>query len=206
MSDVKGTVMSPEECSFFLSQYSFGSLISHDLLISHIPFIFSEDNLIETHLASGNPQIESLHNQACLLTVMGPHAFISTEYYKAKPAVPTWNYASVSIRGISRCLTSDELEMSLDRLLARFQPQLKSDKQSFPDDFRQRLMSGIKGVGIEVTQISGILKLGHHRSLADQFGVFKQLEQNGQQGYARFAQQWLRHFRPSILDGGSVVQ
>lgn len=46
MSDVNDTAMSPEECLFFLSQYSFGSLITHDLQISHITFIFSGDNLI----------------------------------------------------------------------------------------------------------------------------------------------------------------
>lgn len=192
--------MSPEECKFFLSRYSFGSLITSDLQISHVPFIFSGDNLIETHLASGNPQLEFLHDQTCLLSVLGPHAFISTEYYTAKPAVPTWNYASVSIRGKSRYLTSYELEVSLDRMLAQFQPKLLRDKQSLPDDFRQRLMCGIKGVSIEVTEIKGKLKLGQHRSRVDQFGVFEQLEQNAQQGYARFAQEWLRHFRPSILD------
>ncbi|TDL50789.1 FMN-binding negative transcriptional regulator [Pantoea ananatis] len=199
MSDIKGTAMSPEECLFFLSQYSFGSLISHDLQISHIPFIFSGDNLIETHLASGNPQLKSLDEQTCLLTVLGPHAFISTEYYQASPAVPTWNYASVSIRGKSRYLTPGELEQSLDRMLAHYQPELLHNKQSLPDEFRQKLIPGITGIGIEITEMKGKLKLGQHRSQADQLSVFMKLEQNDQPGYVHFAQEWLSRFRPSIL-------
>ncbi|MGJ8517574.1 FMN-binding negative transcriptional regulator [Carnimonas bestiolae] len=200
MTNPKHTEMSPEECCFFLRKYSFGSLISDDLQISNVPFILSHDNLVETHLAINNPQLKSLDDHECLLTVLGPHAFISTDSYVSKPAVPTWNYASVDIRGRSRLMTAAELESSLDTMLKNFQPKLMDDKLSLPDDFKQKLMAGITGVTIDVTQIKGKLKLGQHRSIQDQLGVFEGLKCTSQSGYANFAREWLRKFRPSILD------
>jgi len=69
MVKYKDTTMTAEECRHFLSNYSFGSLITADLQISHVPFIFSQKNIIEIHLASGHSQISSLNGEMCLLNV-----------------------------------------------------------------------------------------------------------------------------------------
>lgn len=84
-------------------------------------------------------------------------------------------------------------------MLAHFQPELRHNKQSLPDDFRQKLIPGITGIGIEITEMKGKLKLGLHRSQADQLSVFRKLDQNDHPGYVYFAQEWLSNFRPSIL-------
>ncbi|KTS27915.1 FMN-binding negative transcriptional regulator [Pantoea sp. BS_4] len=201
MLNVKDTSMTPEECRHFLTQHMFGTLVSSDLQISHIPFCFNGENVLETHLARNNPQRVALAQQPCLLSVLGPHAFISTDYYLASPAVPTWNYAAVSVKGISRLMTQAELGQSLDRMLAAFQPGLRQDKQRLPDDYQQKLMQGITGVRIEISHISGTLKLGQHRRPPEQLNVFQQLAAQGgaYADYARFAQDWLSRFRPDVL-------
>ncbi|WJV63427.1 FMN-binding negative transcriptional regulator [Pectobacteriaceae bacterium C52] len=167
--------------------------------------IISGENLIETHLASGNPQLTSLDSQVCLLNVLGPHAFISTSHYLVRPAVPTWNYASVSLKGISTLMAPHDLSLSLDKMLAFFQPELMQDKEMLPDEFRKKLMLVITGIKIEVTEMKGKLKLGQHRNQADQLNVFKQLAGSHEENalYAHFAQQWLKKFRPSVLDGAA---
>ncbi|MFC0139906.1 FMN-binding negative transcriptional regulator [Erwinia mallotivora] len=202
MNNHKNTIMSVEECSHFLRRYSFGSLITSDLQISHVPFVFRSDRVVEIHLASNNPQLLSLNKEECLLSILGPHAFISTQYYEAFPAVPTWNYASVSIRGISRMLEHEELVSSLEEMLNFYQPDLLHNDKYLPSDFREQLMKGITGIKIEIEEISGKLKLGQHRSLADQLKVFESLSANSNEDkiYSRFAHQWLSHFRPSVLD------
>lgn len=203
MVNVKDTSMSPEECRYFLQHYAFGSLITADLQSSHIPFFFSAHGVIETHLARNNPQLAALDQQPCLLSVLGPHAFISTDHYLSAPAVPTWNYASVSVKGVSTIMTHEELGLSLDKMLAVFQPGLMHDKARLPDDYKHKLMHGITGIKIQVSDINGRLKLGQHRALAEQLNVFEQLRQQGgaYADYAQFAQSWLAQFRPMILNG-----
>lgn len=197
----KETRMTDAECRYFIEQYNFGSLITGDLHISHIPFVLIEDNVIETHLVKSNPQLGSLDGASCLLNVTGPHAFISSASYLTQPAVPTWNYAAVNIRGTSTLFAGESLSRSLDKLLGLFQPELLTDKQALPDDFRSSLERAITGVRIEISEISGKLKLGQHRSPADQQQVFQRLSnrQGSDSLYAEFAQTWLEKFRPSVL-------
>jgi len=201
MVNHKDTTMTAEECRHFLSNYSFGSLITADLQISHVPFIFSQENIIEIHLASGHSQLASLNGEMCLLNVLGPHAFIPTHYYLTKPAVPAWNYASVNLKGIATLMSSQQLGLSLDKMLGVYQPELIEDKQTLPDEFRQKMMSAITGVKIDLREMNGKLKLGQHRSPADQGNVFEQLAKGSEDNrcYARFAQDWLATYRPSVL-------
>ncbi|WP_193744481.1 FMN-binding negative transcriptional regulator [Dickeya oryzae] len=195
--------MSMEECRYFLSRYSFGTLITSDLALSHVPFIMPDEDTIETHLASGNHQVASLDNQPCLLSILGPHAFIATTNYITKPAVPTWNYASVSIKGKASLMSPKQLSDSLNQMLSHFQHDLVEDKITLPDEFREKLMQSIIGVRIDITEMRGKLKLGQHRCIEDQRKVFEKLSDKGADNllYANFAQQWLERFRPDILTG-----
>ncbi len=198
----KGKIMSGEECRYFIRQYSFATLITSDLKISHIPFILSDDDVIETHLDSTNKQLKSLENELCLLSILGPHALISTTNYVIKPAVPTWNYASVSIKGRGSLMSDEQLVTSLDKMLDYFQPDLKNDNVTLPDEFRAKLMQGITGVQIEVIEIQGKLKLGQERKIEDQLRIFEMFSGSslGDMLYAQFARQWLERFRPIILN------
>lgn len=199
--DNKTTLMSEVECNYFLAHHAFASLISEDLQITQLPFARSDKNHIECHLAKNNPQLAALDAAPCLLSVLGEHAFIAAENYQTAPAVPTWNYATVSIRGQANLMTAAELHQSIDKQLNLFEPALRRDKTLLPDDFRANLEKYIVGINIEISSINGKLKLGQHRSKADQFSVFDALNKGNstEQSYAQFAQAWLQQFRPEVL-------
>ena len=62
-----------------------------------------------------------------------------------------------------------------------------------PDAYQQKLAAGIVGVKVTITELAGKLKLGQHRSAADQQGVFSALSANrepGAQALAALMQQW----------------
>ncbi|MBY0345499.1 MAG: FMN-binding negative transcriptional regulator [Neisseriaceae bacterium] len=197
----KSTDMTREECLFFLQKHAFGTLISSDLQISHVPFVLCSETHLDLHLAVNNPQLRALLNQPCVLSVLGPHAFISANYYVSKPAVPTWNYTAVQIKGVANVLSPDALEQSLNAMLAVFQPQLLNDPLTFPIEYKENLMRGIQGIRIDITEIKGKLKLGQHRSIDDQQQVFEHLSGGSETDalFSRFAQSWLQQFRPSVL-------
>ena len=197
----KSTEMTREECLFFLQKHAFGTLISSDLQISHVPFVLCGETHLDLHLAANNPQLSALLNQACVLSILGEHAFISANYYVSSPAVPTWNYAAVQIKGTANLLSPDALDQSLNQMLAVFQPQLLNDTKTLPLEYKENLMRGIKGIRIDITEIKGKLKLGQHRSVDDQQQVFQHLSGGSETDglFSRFAQSWLQQFRPSVL-------
>ena len=49
-----------------------------------------------------------------------------------------------------------------------------------PHPYQQKLAAGIVGVKVTITELSGKLKLGQHRSVADQQGVFAALSNSPQ--------------------------
>lgn len=193
--------MSSEECDALLARYPFGTLFTLDGQVTQIPFMRNSEDIIELHLAKNNPQLNALDGGDCVLSVLGPHAFIAAHHYQSKPAVPTWNYATVAIRGTATLMSAELLHQSLDRLLQHFEPSLLENKSILPDAFRENLEKHIVGVQIQVESIKGKLKLGQHRSIADQTNVFTQLNTGNldMQNYAQFAENWLREFRPNLF-------
>lgn len=81
-----------DELFAFIDANAFGQLISiHDgrLTASHLPFPVSDDRrLLRCHLARQNPQWRDLDGQQALVTFLGPHDYISPNWYQ-RPGVPT---------------------------------------------------------------------------------------------------------------------
>lgn len=84
-----------DEIFDFIADNSFGQIISNvgeKVFSSHIPFLISEDKTkIIGHLAKQNPQHIELDDQEVLVTLQGPHDYISPSWYVGS-GVPTWNY------------------------------------------------------------------------------------------------------------------
>ena len=62
-------------------------------LLSHIPFILTEDGAsLEAHLVRSNPILRLLDTpQKAVIAVSGPDAYISPDWYLVADQVPTWN-------------------------------------------------------------------------------------------------------------------
>src|SRR5689334_6166878 len=79
-------------------RYPFAQFVTEgpDLLATAIPLFFEHDRDASTmvgHMARRNLQASALHaGQRALAIFAGPHAYISSRWYKDRPTVPTWNY------------------------------------------------------------------------------------------------------------------
>lgn len=87
-------------------EYPFALLVtvaSNGIHATSIPMYFETDDTCQTlvgHMARRNQQASSLRaGQQGLAVFVGPHAYISSSWYEAKPEVPTWNFVAAHVRG-----------------------------------------------------------------------------------------------------------
>ena len=97
----------------FLQQHYFGLLLSHSGGIAYtpLPFLLSwqqGDDKANCHLARHNPQLQQLAGALVQIVIQGPHAFVPASCYQQQPAVSTWNYALVELKGIARVLDNEQ--------------------------------------------------------------------------------------------------
>ena len=169
---------------------------------SHLPFLVHRDEgrlWLELHVARANPLHEVITRAPdVLLTVSGPDAYISPDWYVSADQVSTWNYVSVHLTGTARVVPRIDNLAHVDRLSAHFEEQLLPKKPWTSAKMtaapREAMLSAIVGVQIDVTKIEAQWKLGQHKSAADQAGVIAALEALGTPkalGYLSVVKQWL---------------
>ena len=180
-----------DDCLELLSKWSFGTLFTYNSShVSHLPYIMNGKDTIELHLANSNPQLCEIEKTKCIFDILGPHSLITTDFYVSKPAVPTWNYASVTVLGHCEVMSSKETERCIDSFLERFEPTLLSDKTTLPDAVKDHLITVITGIKIHIHELSGKVKFGQNRSLEDQKRVYDMLNQSGLLEYIKFYDEW----------------
>lgn len=138
-------------------------------LISHIPFLLSEDGaLAEFHLVRSNPIVRRLEApQPARLAVQGPHGYVSPDWYGIADQVPTWNYVAVHLVGRVARQPRDRLRDLLDRQSAWFESRLSPkpawsvDKMS--DDALARMMRQIVPCTMVVEAVEGTWKLSQNK-------------------------------------------
>jgi transcriptional regulator len=164
----------------FVEANGFGQLISSSggrPFATHIPFALSEDKTkLVGHLAKQNPQIEDIEGQEVLVTLQGPHDYISPSWY-AGPGVPTWNYQAVHIYGQCKCFSEPAaLRELVESLTDIYESQFAAPWQP---QYRPSMLGAIVGIEISISDIQCKYKLSQNRSQQDQQQVIAQLEANG---------------------------
>jgi transcriptional regulator len=115
----------------------------------------------------------------------GPHAYVSPAWY-ANPGVPTWNYASVHVKGTIRML--DTMDAKWD-IVKNLSAQYESgetgtskagtskiwDAEAHKDRF-WKLLEMIVGFEVTITDIQAKFKLSQNRDFRDQQNVIANLE------------------------------
>lgn len=175
----------------FAAARGFGTLIAVDQgrpVAAHLPFVMHNDGSLgvrlELHVARANP-LHSIIAGApdVLLTVMGPDAYISPDWYVSADQVPTWNYVSVHLTGTAATLPLNENLGHADRLSAQFEERLRPKKpwlsSKMTETRRAAMLGAIVGIEITVTKVEAQWKLGQHKSVADQEGVIRGLDMLG---------------------------
>ena len=183
-------VTNKEEVFSFIEANAFGQLISnvkHKLFSSHIPFLLSDDKTkIIGHLSRQNPQYEELVGQETLITLEGPHDYISPSWYSS-PGVPTWNYQAVHIYGhcqVFHCV--DQLKEVVDALTHKYE---SSFQKPWQPNYKASMLKAIVGVEITISEIQCKYKLSQNRSNEDQEEAIKQLDLLGSTKLAKAMKQ-----------------
>ncbi|GAB6041331.1 FMN-binding negative transcriptional regulator [Endothiovibrio diazotrophicus] len=165
----------------FIRANPFGQLIStfHGRpFVSHLPFLANADGTrLTTHLARRNPQWEEIGDQEVLVTIQGPHGYVSPTHYDS-PGVPTWNYQAVHVYGHAMVITDDErLRAMVDELAHHHE---RGREPAWSPEYRPALLDAIVGIEIAVGEIQGKFKLSQNRPEDDRQRVVESLRQDGE--------------------------
>jgi len=139
-------------------------------LISHIPFLLSEDGRIgEFHLVRSNPIARMLSSPLhARLAVQGPHSYVSPDWYGIEDQVPTWNYVAVHLVGQVTLQPQEALRDLLERQSAMFEarlapkPEWTTDKMT--GDVLDKMMRQIVPCVMQVEDIQGTWKLNQNKA------------------------------------------
>ena len=169
-----------DEIFAFIEANGFGQIISSlqgKLFSTHIPFLLSSDKQkLVAHLAKLNPQHSDMDKQEVLVTLQGPHDYISPSWYQS-PGVPTWNYQAVHIYGVCEVFDDPEkINIIVDSLTEKYE---SSFEVPWLPDYKASMLGAIVGIEINIKEIQCKYKLSQNRPEGDREQVIKQLENTG---------------------------
>jgi len=174
-----------EEIFSFIEQNAFGQIISTlqgRLFSTHIPFLVSDDKQkLFGHFASKNPQSKGINGQEVMVTLEGPHSYISPSWY-LNPGVPTWNYQAVHIYGICKILPGiTAVKTIVDRLSDKYEEAFET---YWEPDYNPGMLRYIVGFEIKIKDIQCKYKLSQNRSEQDLNSMIKHLQDRGSKALA----------------------
>jgi transcriptional regulator len=153
------------------------------LVVNHLPFVLDpgagEFGTLRGHVALANPVWRtSSRTLPGVVTFRGPQAYITPSWYPSKhehgKAVPTWNYAVVTVHGRPRFIEDGAwLRRHLAELTDTHEaPQaLPWNVDDAPAEFTEKLIRAIVGVEIPIARIDGKWKTSQNRPEPDKLGV-----------------------------------
>lgn len=162
----------------FIDNYGFATIITPDLEFSQAPLIHetkSGTHKLKGHIARSNPHGATIDGQEVLIIFNGPHAYISPSWYSKGPGVPTWNYATVEVKGKLKLVGKNETLDSLESTVNKFEPSLLNDEKTMPTAFIDKLVDHILGFEISISSVKGKYKLSQNKPLAEQERLLNRL-------------------------------
>lgn len=149
---------------------TFVSSTSAGLVASHYPVILDdtrEELSIVSHVGRPDEQLHELGEHELLVILQGPHGYISSSWYDADPAVPTWNFVAVHLSGVPEILSAEENLLVLEKLVDHFERELPNPRQmrgTLEDErYAERISSGTVGLRLTPTKIVAKQKMSQNR-------------------------------------------
>lgn len=162
----------------FIQRFSFATIITNKdgvPIATHLPFIIQKRNeklFLLAHFAVANPQAEDIANQKVLVIFNEPHAYISPKFYEKEQTVPTWNYLAVHAYGKATLITEDTEKLNLlEQTIVSFEEDYLKQWQGLADDYKLKMLKGIVGFEIEVTDIQAKKKLSQNKTLNERENI-----------------------------------
>jgi transcriptional regulator len=135
------------------------------------------------HLARSNPIAGIENGSAVKIGIMGPHAYVSPDWYETPEQVPTWNYMAVEGSGRVQRLDEAQSIAHLTRLAAEQEaflaPKPAWSPARLPERRVKQLLLGIVPFRVPLDTLEGKAKLSQNRSQADIAGVIAALTRRG---------------------------
>jgi transcriptional regulator len=185
-----------------IREHPFATLVTAaqpEPLVSHVPLLMADERTLIGHFARANPHAKLEGAQPSIAIFHGPHAYVSPSWY-AEPdrAVPTWNYATVHVRGVLEP-TDDlgEAQKVLDALIARFEGT-RREPWSFrlAEPQRTAMLKAIRAFRFRIEDITGKFKMSQNRSADDRKRVMSALREEGYAEASATAEWMEKYARP----------
>lgn len=168
----------------------FGSVVGVDdgtPVASHVPLLVTrgaEGYRLEFHLARPNPLIEVLvRHPRVLITVSGPDAYISPDWYASADQVPTWNYLAAHVTGAARALAPELTLDHVERMSLHFEDRLRPKKPwstaKMTPAKRTAMARAIVAMEVDVERIEAATKLGQNKVMSDRMEAARMLAWRG---------------------------
>jgi transcriptional regulator len=159
--------------------------VSGRLDATHVPVVLDAERgalgSLRFHLARANPTSKALTNdREALMVFVGPHTYISPDWYANENLVPTWNYAVVHAYGVPRTLDDAELRRLLGDLSASQEnrlPKTPWTTDKMRPELVDKMRKAIVGFDLPITELQGKWKFNQNRSADDRAGVVAALEE-----------------------------
>ncbi|MGF9701067.1 FMN-binding negative transcriptional regulator [Paenibacillus sp. MABNR03] len=180
----------------FIRKHSFGVLFSQQNGLphgTHLPFLIETgadgDLYLVSHMSRANPQWRSIDSQ--VLTVFsGPHAYVSPTWYEQKGFVPTWDYMAVHVYGEFMHVDDAEgLRTIMEQTITYYESGMDEpwDGQ-IPDHIYHRLIQGVMGFKIKITDMQAQWKLHQDHSPERRNNVIRHLKKTGEPDALKIAE------------------
>ena len=156
--------------------------------VAHTPLLWSGDTKLRFHLARGNMLTKHLDGATALVTVNGPDGYISPRWYDDRDTVPTWDYVALEMEGRVTMLDEAELDAMLYDFIDKHETRLGADRwdaAEASEDMWKRLLKGIRGFEIDITEWRPTIKLSQKRNGEERERIAMGLEQAGNPALAQ---------------------
>ena len=184
-----------QEVISFMRKYSFGTIITsvdNFPVATHLPFLVEEKDgqiIISSHFAKANPQALDVDGNSNLIIFTEPHAYISPENYEKEADVPTLNYIAVHAYGKARLLNGEQEHLNLlERTIKNYEAEYFSQWQNLPGDYQSKMIKGIVGFEIVVTDLQAKSKLSQNRSEVEKDNIIHSLSESPSESEREIAQ------------------
>lgn len=163
------------------------STVEDDVQVSHLPVLCDPSigafGRLTGHLARANPHWRLLERGRHLVVFQGPHRYISPDWYRQHPSVPTWNYAVVHARGTCRVFhDAAKLHALTAEMTAHFE-RANGTTWVLPDDagYLASMFAHIVGFELDIESLHGKYKLSQNRPAADREQILAALRTSSSQ-------------------------
>jgi transcriptional regulator len=134
------------------------------------------------HLNRANPQWQELKSGCeALVIFFGPNSYVSPTHYGFEPAAPTWDFATVHLRG--QVTPIDDQEASLNVVLAtvrNFEERFGRRWNPKPSlEYFRTILPAVGAFFIEVSGVESMFKLSQEQDHATRERVCKAFAESG---------------------------